>query len=297
MWFFLTILSAFLWAMINVVNSGIIRKYSKEPSVVLWVQVCFSMIFLVGIWILFRPEPRMLWLLVPVGMMTYFADLFFFWVCSRMDVSLTNAAWCMQSVVLGIIGITVFGERWTIVAYLGAILVLAAVLLLSLRVRTHAGGTIVTYLIPLALLYVPYAFARKAALETGVPLLSTFFWMILSRDGLAFIFPWLVPSERRKLASALPTFPLAFFVTSPLPVTLFFAVEYVSLLALRTGSLSVFSIVSNIQPFFVLALAWLLHRIDHHLAPHEIVTPASLRIKALSFFIAFLGLALLALSQ
>ncbi len=297
MWFPLTLLTAFLWALINVINSGITKRYTKDPSVILWVQVCFSMIFLTMIGFLTHPDPRMSLVFLPVGVITYLADLLFFWICSRLDISVMNAAWCLQSVILSAAGIFLFHELWTPVTFLGAVLVILGVLLLSLRASTHSFGKTALFIIPLALLYIPNALARKVALTAGMPILPIFFWLLLCRDGLAFTVPWFLPSERRKIMRTLPTLPLSFFVTCAIPITLFFTVEYVTLRALAIGPLSIVSVVGNVQPFFVLGLAWLLHRHGHHLAPNEIVTKESIRIKALSFFIAFIGLALLALSQ
>jgi hypothetical protein len=56
-------------------------------------------------------------------------------------------------------------------------------------------------------------------------------------------------------------------------------------------------IVGNIQPFFVLFLAWICTLFIPSLAPKELLTSQSLVAKISSFTIVFAGLALLAIYQ
>jgi hypothetical protein len=56
-------------------------------------------------------------------------------------------------------------------------------------------------------------------------------------------------------------------------------------------------IVTNVQPFIILLLAYVLYRFLPRKAARELLTVQSLRVKIVSFSVVFAGLALIALPQ
>ena len=152
-------------------------------------------------------------------------------------------------------------------------------------------------LLTLALFYLPVAVARKAAMNAGEPILPVIFWLILGRDLVGFLAPLVLQTQRSMILRTLPSCRSPFFLLSALVIGCFYSAEYIVTLAYSKGPVSLISIVGNVQPFFVIALAAALARFRPSLSPRELLTSRSTSIKATSFSVVFLGLALLALSQ
>ncbi len=236
-------------------------------------------------------------LLIGVGVITYLADLFFFWVLDRLDISVVNAAWAIQSVALSIIGVVFFAESWTLSQMIGASLVCSGVLLLSFFHAHVSFRSTILILFALGLFYVPLGVARKAALFVGQPILPVVFWRILGRDCSGFIVPLIMPAKRRMILHMLPSCPFSFFFLSCLMICTFYLAEYVTTFAYSIGPLFLISLVGNMQPFFVLFFAGCMARFAPSLAPKEVFSLQGTSLKLLSFVIVFIGLALLILYQ
>jgi hypothetical protein len=69
--------------------------------------------------------------------------------------------------------------------------------------------------------------------------------------------------------------------------------EYAGAFAYASGPLSLVVVVSNVQPFLVLAIAGFVVRFFPSKAAKELLTRQSVQLKLLCFFLAFIGLALL----
>ena len=293
----LTLLTAFLRAMINVGNSTLVARYHKTPWFLMWVQTCYSMLFLLGIAVTHPVLTPWAPILFSSAIIAYAGDLFFFRVLDQLDVSVINAAWAIEVIFMSIAGFFLFGESWTLQQWFGAVLVLFGVFILSFF-HVHISLRRTLFLLTaLAALYTPVFIAKKAAMFAGQNILPVVFWLILGRDLLAFLSPLVIRSQRSMLLSTLPTCRLSFFLISALMIICFYLAEYIGARALSVGSVSLISVVGNVQPFFVLLLAGLVFHIRPSLAPKELFTIRSTSIKCVSFLIAFLGLALLALSQ
>lgn len=296
MWFPLTLLSAFLWAVINVVNSTLVARFHKSPSLLLWIQTCFSMVFLLMISASYPVSTDWMPVLVFAAFFAYLGDLLFLWVLDRLDISVVNAAWAMNSMFLSAIGLTFFGETWTMIQLFGAILVCCGVLLVSFH-HTHVSLLrTLLMLLALALCYLPVAVVRKAAMLDSQSILPVIFWLILGRDLVGFVMPFLLPSQRKRILGHLPHCTIGFVLLSGLVVACFYATELVLTLSYRLGPVSLISIVANIQPFFVLLLAAATVRFFPAFAPKELFSMQSTSIKILSFSVVFIGLALLTIS-
>jgi len=214
MWFPLTILSAFAWGSINVANSTLVAKFQKSPSLLLWSQTFVSMLFLGVIAFFYDIRTPWAYAIFPMASLAYFGDLLFFWILDKLDVSVVNAAWAILAVYMSIVGFVFFGETWTLQQLAGAALVLVGVFTLSFFSRQISFTRTILLLSLLALTYVPAYGMRKAALDAGVPVVPVLFWTLLGRDFIAFVAPFLIPSQRRNLLKTLPTCgPMFFFLT------------------------------------------------------------------------------------
>lgn len=76
----------------------------------------------------------------------------------------------------------------------------------------------------------------------------------------------------------------------------FYVAEFALTFAYQSGPVSLISVVGNVQPFFVIFLAWVLARFLPSLAAKEVFSKRSMTVKVGSFSIVFIGLALLGVS-
>ncbi|HLD08385.1 MAG TPA: EamA family transporter [Candidatus Peribacterales bacterium] len=293
MWLVFTLISMVMWALVNVIDSLIVRNYEKNPFVLMWCQSFFSIFILILFPLLtdIHTTPWMYPLLL-VGCISFIGDLWFFRIINVIDISVTNAAWAILSLLLSVVGFLLFQESWTALQSLGAILIIAGAFMLSFF--NHSGNLrrTVLYLTSLALLYLPFYVVEKAALESGLTVTNVFFWILLARELLAFSIPLSIPSIRSKCFLALRS-RWSFSLFNAAAITCFFLAEFLGAWAYSTGYLSLVSIVSNMKPVVVISLAWLLTRFSPNFAPRELLTAQSVHIKLLSFSILFVGLALL----
>src|SRR3989344_6807264 len=125
MWLLFAFLSTLMWALVNVLDSLIVRNYEKNPFVLMWCQSFFSIVFL-AVFPLFVPVQFSSWTLslMLFGAIGFIGDLWFFRVLRSADVSVTNAAWAILSIFLSIAGFLVFQESWTISQSAGSALVI-----------------------------------------------------------------------------------------------------------------------------------------------------------------------------
>ena len=130
MWFPYTLLGVFCWASLNVTDSLLVKNYEKKPMVLLWSQSLFSIPILCVIPLLFDVRSSWAWVLALGGLLDYGADFVFFYVLDRIDISVTNIAWAILSVYLSIAGFLLFGESWTGLQAIGAVLILGGLLMI-----------------------------------------------------------------------------------------------------------------------------------------------------------------------
>jgi drug/metabolite transporter (DMT)-like permease len=233
-----------------------------------------------------------------MGLCAYGADLFFFWVLDHIDVSVLNGGWAMLSILLSIAGFLLFHESWTLLQTAGAALIIGGVVFLSFHNPTHGSlARTLGLLFAMALFYVPSYIAKKAALDAGQDAVAVFFWLIIGRETVAFVFPWCVRSYRARIKRLARTVDKQFFAIGAAVIACFLFGEYMGALAFQVGPISLVSVVSNIQPFVVIALAALLARLAPAYAAKEALTTSSVAVKLVSFLTVFLGLALLALPK
>ena len=229
-------------------------------------------------------------------MTAYVGDLVLFLALDRIEASVINIAWAFLAVFLSIIGFLVFRESWSMTQLLGAVFILAGVVFLSCTHR-HVTLSAIGFLVLLGALYTPTNAIQKAALSAGEFTYTLVFWQLLSREVLSFLFPWCLPSFRQGLRSLVSDVDLVHFgVISFLVICGFFSGMYFVAEAYRTGPLSLVSVVSNIQPFTVLFLSWILWLLVPRYSSRELLDGRSVFLKLGSFALVFVGLSLLAIS-
>lgn len=296
MWILWTLLSVSAWAIVNVLDSVLVHRFERHPLALMWSQSLVSV-----------PTIAFLSFFVPVatpwagflflfGIIGYLGDVWFFHVLRHVDVSVSNIAWSILSLFLAIAGFFLFHEAWGSLQTVGAVLILGGTLLVS---GLHTGVRMRHMLLLvciLASLYLPYYVAKKFAIDAGVLPLTVFFWMLAGRETLSFSTPLFFPRVRQAATRAMRA-SRSFMVVNASVIGLFLLAEFFGVLAYRSGPLSLVAITSNIQPFLVMALAWLIVRYRPTHAAKELLSKQSVAVKLASFSLVFLGLAFLGVSH
>jgi drug/metabolite transporter (DMT)-like permease len=298
MWLTFILLSSLGWALVNVLDSLLVRHYEKHPVVLMWSQSLFSVVVLAILACFYDLHTSWWPLLFAMGLCAYLADLFFFWVLGHLDVSITNAAWPILSIFLSIAGFALFQESWTLLQATGSALILAGVFFLSFH-HAESGSLLRTLgiLLLLAALYIPTYVAKKAALLAGQDVVAVFFWLIIGRETIALLLPCLVPAYRKRIKHLVKVMDWKFFAIGGAVIACFLFGEFTGGLSYLYGPISLVSVVSNIQPFMVIGLAAFMAWVLPSYAPKELLSARSVRVKLVSFGIVFLGLALLTLPK
>ncbi len=263
----------------------------------MWHQSYFSMLLLATAALTMHVSASWMFPLFLVGVCAYVGDLVFFATLKRIDVSVTNIAWEILSVLLSIGGFVWFGESWSPRQTAGVLLVLISILLLSLWQKRVGGGVALLLLPALAVLYAPFYVIQKAALIGGDGIVPVFFWSLVGRETVSFALPLMIPSLRRHVIGAARGADPRFFIINASVVALFFLATYLTTMAFLLGPISLVSVIGNVQPFFVLFLAGMTIRFFPSWAPTELIDSGPVAVKVGCFFVAFLGLALIAVPQ
>ena len=293
MWILLTLTAVLAWSIVNIFDSQLVAHFEKNIFVVSWTQSAFSVPTLIVLSFFISLRTPWALPLFAVGVVAYGADLLFWRLLKIADVSASNFVWAFLAIIMSIIGFTFFHEVWTLPQALGALCILSGVSLFSLWQRASLSGTALLLVIGFAVILTPFYVVQKWALTAGQPATATFFWPILGRETAAIFLSPMIPSIRRKIFERLPLQPLAYFLLNWASIVLFLFGVYCSTRAYQIGSISLVSVLINIQPFVVIALAWVAMQIAPAFAPREILTARSVQAKIVSFLLVFAGLALL----
>ncbi|MBP9774178.1 MAG: DMT family transporter [Candidatus Peribacteraceae bacterium] len=296
MWILFTLLSAASWAMVNVLDSSLTKRYAKPTVIFMGVQALFSLSFLVLIGIFLPVSTTWHLPLLAVGICSYFGDFFLFYVLKRIEVSVVNIAWAFQSIFISLAAFAFFHEHWSLMQTIGVVCIMTSSFLIAFW-HTHVSlGRTVGLLLFLGLITAPNYLVQKAALLDSQTIIAVFFWSIIGRECMSFAMPWLFPAYRSKMLATLRTERRVFFLFNAAVIAVWFLAILFFVYAYEAGPASLVSMLANTQPFFVMFFAWLFHRCAPAFAAHEGFGAKSLGIKALGFAITFFGLALLALS-
>ncbi|NOS68282.1 MAG: EamA family transporter [Candidatus Peribacteraceae bacterium] len=297
MWLALQLVATLGWALVTVLDSVLVKHYEKRPYVLMWCQSCFSLPVLLTLLAVSGGAGSWTIPLVLAGMIAFLGDIAFFTILNRIDASVVQIAWAIFAVLLSAISIALFGETWSMSQLAGVILLLGGIAFLSLRGKGFIGPFGFVLLVLLAVLYVPFYATQKAAMRGGTSVLVAFVLPLLARESLCFAVPLLVPSWRSSVIALLRRVRWPFFFVCGSVVILFFVATYLNTWVYDIGPLSLGSVISNVQPFFILLVAWIFWKVLPAFAPRELLTRQAVSVKIVSFLIVFAGLALLALPQ
>lgn len=292
MWFLIAFLPVLFWSLTNLTDSVIMRRTHLHPLVINTLQSVFMVLYILLFSRFVDVQTDYMWLLLGIGVFTICASVFYLHTMRVIDSSVINVAWALQNVMLIALGVFVLGEELSAMQFVGCVVVIFGILLLSFW---HFKGNLMKTLTVLtvnAVLFLPMVFVQKLLVDNGEHVYAAMFWTLLGRDGFSIVLGLVLlalgkihfPREHRHPSLF---FLCAFAIGNGFCgwLTLQFAYQYVSL--------SVVSTIGNMQPFFMMAGAWMFIKLIPDFAPRELLTAQSVQIKLISFFVVFVGLTLL----
>ena len=293
MWFVYSVLCAASWALANILDSILVHRYEKNPMVLMGFFGGIRLIVLPFIWFLWPVQTNFAPLLLGCGALLYAAAVLYIYVLEKIDASVTQGAWAVESIILSLLAFALLGESWTVLQTAGALLILSAVFALAYW-HTHVSvPRTVGLLVLLGVIAAPAEFGAKYALEQGVGPVSALFWYLMGTCLMSVSVALVTPNVRTKIIKlmqiSIPTFRLCVLLSAAAS----FAGFVLTILAYNSGPLSLVTIVINLQAFMVILLAWLLVQTKTTHVPKELLTRKSLQVKITTFTMVFIGLALL----
>jgi len=294
MWLIYAIISVFFFAATNIFDSLFMNKYEKRPVVYLFHAALLMMMLLVPFAFFWDVRSDWMVLLVITTCIAYIGDLFYFYVLGRVDVSVTSAYSAVLAVFVSMGGFLLFDERWSLSQGVGAVLILGGILLLSYWHKHVSILRTVGLFSAVAIFIAPVILVEKAALSAGESAITVIYWVIMGRNLPNLLVP-ILRAEWREGIRTLPqrVHPEFYFLVLS-AILVWFSGMYAAARAFELGLVSLASIVGNVQPFFVIFLAWMVLKLFPQYAPRELLTAQSVRVKLVSFGIVFVGLGLLA---
>ncbi len=294
MWFWYAILFAALWALCNVLDSMIVRRYAPHPFILMWIWGIFKLIPLSAIPFLLNISTPWALPLFLMGIVNFVAVVIYIRVIERIDISIANAAWAVEAIFLSLAGFLLFQESWTLLQTLGASCILLGMIFLSFWHKYISLRRTMLLLLILGVVFIPEEIIRKAALEQGQSVIAVLFWSVLGGATAALTIPWFRARFGRDLHAFYVQTDRGFYLAQIAVLLLFFTALFSTIRAYQIGPISLINIVGSTQPFFAMFWAFLLLRFLPNYVPKELLTFQSMRTKAIGFLIVIAGLTLLA---
>lgn len=294
-WFFYIMLANAVWSIADVSMSMIMNRMHSSSIIVTWFLSVVQIVALLLLYAFLPVEITWMKAFAISGFFGYVGSLCFFKLLQRVDVSISSTAWVILSLGIAIGGMVLFGETWTPLQAIGAILSLSGATVLALWHKRVERLETFFYLFAAGLLYVPPFLISKSALLQGVSPVTAFFWPLLFFNVFAIILPVTTASYRSKIRELLQSLHWWFSGLIALWVVSCICGWFLVTKAYELGNASLVSIAENGQPFFLMFIAWIATLLVPKYAPREIITAQTTGVKTASFVIVFVGLALLAI--
>lgn len=296
MWFLYAILGNVCWTTSDVMNSIMIKHFEKSPLVISWFASVFGLICLACMGLVMEVEVTWIPVYAMTGIAMFFGNLFYYFVLHRLDVSVMNAAWVFMNIFISAYGLLFFGETWSMLQWIGVLLSITGVLILSYWHQHVSIGRTVGYLTLLGLFFAPLFLVQKAALLEGQSIASSFYWTILISELCHFIAPIFHAPTRNRIQHHVMHPTPAFFQFCLWAVVIWLSAFLLVAYANQIAYVSIVMMFENAQPFVTICVAWIFAQLLPKYAPRELLTIQSVQTKIISFTIVFIGLVLLALS-
>lgn len=283
-----------LWSISDVWASVIINRVHKNPIVISWFFGVIDLALLAALSVYSLPDLAWIGWLAFASLFAYLGMLAFFFSLSRVDVSVSSAAWVFMSIGIAIGGMIFFNETLSALQIVGVFMSIGGVLLLMFWHQHVSVFRTCLILGGAGFLYVPFFLIQEAVLLGGASPYDVFYLNAFFHSILTVGVPFLVPKYRCEVLQLASRLPLRRFFSLIVPRSILgLLASFCVILAYKTGYASLVSITQNGQPFFLVLFAWIATRITPKYAPKELLTTQSIGIKILSFCITFAGLSLL----
>ncbi|PIQ75684.1 hypothetical protein COU78_03055 [Candidatus Peregrinibacteria bacterium CG10_big_fil_rev_8_21_14_0_10_49_24] len=294
MWFAYIMIGNALWSIADVLMSMIVNRMDRSPVVIAWYSGVVEVTVLLLLYAFLPIETVWVGYFAVGALFAYVGMLLLFKLFSCVDVSVSSASWVFMSLGIAAGGMLFFNESWNMLQALGACTAIVGVLILSFWHKHVSLLYTCGLLAAVGFSYVPYFLIQKAALLSGVSVLTAFFWPILFQKLFAIAVPLALPFYRRQIRTISADVRFWFIGMLICWVCTALVGVYIVTKAYSVGDASLVGIAENGQPFFLIAFAWVATLFSPTYAPREILTSQSVSIKLFSFLIVFTGLTLLA---
>ena len=104
MWLVYTIVGTLAWSAKNVIDSLLVRKYGASPIVMAWCMGSVKLLMLIVLFFYIDTDTTWKLPLFLLGIPFYVGSLTYFYIAKRIDASVMNSAWAIQSIFLALIG-------------------------------------------------------------------------------------------------------------------------------------------------------------------------------------------------
>ena len=295
MWVVFSLGSAFLMAVVNMIDKFVLTRWVRKPIVPLLI---LGLIGLVPAFVVLSiqgfPSPSVEMLLPSflAGASFVLMSFFYFAAAQVEDISRLVPMFYLSPLFVSVLAAAFLGEVFPARKYLGVALLVAGAVLVSLRKKFKAfqrSGRSSWRMILAALCLAFYTVLTKRALAAS-GFWTVFAWTRLSM--MAVLAPFFF-SEGRELRTTVCEHGLKVAALLTFNETLAMAATLGITIALSSGFATLITTLSSVQPFFVLLFAMLLSLFFPKILKEE-TDRSALAIKFLAILLMFLGAGLIA---
>jgi len=268
LWFFLVLLTVFLWSFTNVFDKILVSKFTKNPLIATVLMQLASIPILLVLFLLFGfGFPEIKWLAVLFGacLFNFSAVMLYFKGMHETEMSRVMTAINTMPLFTVVLAVFFLGEKLTAMQLIGIFLMVLGALLVTQKKGLKLTGWFFAVLLSAAF-FAADNILQKIALN-GMEIMELIEWRIVFMFLLSLL---LVPFYFSKIKKLLKEKPKS------LPVALagesFYTAGRIAFItALSIGLVSLVTAVTSVQPFIILALAlvftkvfpkWLREEID-----------------------------------
>lgn len=291
-WVYFTLLAVFFWSLSNIIDKHIVSRYIKNPTIFIIFLSVLSLIaaFIVSIFQdITIPSFDILFLSLISGI-AYFIGVFLYVKSLRIEeISRVVPLFSITSIFVLILATIFLNEIFTLEKYLGIFLIIAGVILISLRKKVKFSLSKALLLMIIASLFIAIHYTLQKFVLNNLTYWNAFFWI---RIGSFLAAPLLLYFYYKPLVKTIKKNPIGGVYLS-ISEGLNIIGIYSIVIAFSIGYASLVSILSEIQPLFVLFIATILSAFNPKIIKEELKGSVIL-LKFIAIVMIIFGAALIA---
>lgn len=285
MWILLTLLAAFIYAVVNTIDKHVVSKYKPEP--IIFVSLISGLGFVIGLIFLLFVKIPLNWLILlallngafyPTVNILYFKSL-------RLEEVSRVVPWFSLYIVLVVIGAAIFlGETLALKQYLGIAILLIGIFMLTIKkgFKVKPGRWMIFMFLASVIIAVE-SLLEKYLLNNGFKPLELF--TIIQLGAFIGFLPYGIFNWLKIKTAILARSPVLKIIA--VNQTLTISGTLILLMAISLGLVSLVSVLESLQYFFLLSLTLLISLFYPKILKEELSgSLVSLKIIAVALVIA-----------